>query len=271
MLRARPYVGKRVNGELGAIFVEAVAHRVAFDVGIDEHHVDERVDVVGVSLGRFVLVDGVAFVVDVGEAAQLFFLIVLEPFDAAFQDAGDERDVVLLGDLQAVDDGGGRVRRRLFAPAAEPAPAAVGELHFLQPVDAGLHDLRQLGLVEDGIRVVSLPAFGAVGGVADFLGVEVRALLLNRFEVELHPQQRLLRDDGRQEAVERLLGAAVRIIDEVGQGVDHRAGERGRVADFEPRLIGAACLRHFDFERAEPIVVGGASRVKLSILSMPWT
>ncbi len=62
---------------------------------------------------------------------------------------------------------------------------------------------------------------------------------LNRLEVEPHPQQRLLRDHGRQEAVERLLGAAVGIIDEVGQGVDHRTGQRGRVADFEPRLLGA--------------------------------
>ena len=93
-----------------------------------------------------------------------------------------------------------------------------------------------------GLRVVAFPAFGALGGVADFLGVEVGALLLDRFEVELHSQQRLLRDDGGQEAVERLLGAAVGIIDEVGQGVDHRAGQRRRVADFEPRLLGAPLL-----------------------------
>ena len=102
-------------------------------------------------LGRLVLVDDVAGVVDVGEAAQLLFLILLEPFDAALQHAGHERDVVLLGDLQAVDDDGRGVWRRLFAPAAEPAPAAVGELHFVQPIDAGLDDLRQFGLVEHGI------------------------------------------------------------------------------------------------------------------------
>ena len=43
----------------------------------------------------------------------------------------------------------------------------------------------------------------------------------------------LLRDDGRQEAVERLLGAAVGIIDQVRQGIDHRPGQGRRVADFE--------------------------------------
>ncbi len=63
-----------------------------------------------------------------------------------------------------------------------------------------------------------------------------------------------------QEAVERLLGAAVGIVDEVGQGVDHRAGQRGRVADFEPRLLGAAFLRDVDFERADAGRRGGAHR-----------
>ena len=48
-------------------------------------------------------------------------------------------------------------------------------------------------------------------------------------------QQDLLRDDRRQEAVERLLGAAVGIIDQVRQGIDHRAGQGRRVADFQPR------------------------------------
>ena len=55
----------------------------------------------------------------------LLGLIVLQPFDAAFEHAGHEGHVVLLGDLQAVDDDGRGVRRAMFAPAAEPAPAAV--------------------------------------------------------------------------------------------------------------------------------------------------
>ena len=56
----------------------------------------------------------------------------------------------------------------------------------------------------------------------------------------MHVQQDFLRDDRGQEAVERLLRAAVGIIDQVGQGVDHRAGQRGRIADLEPRLLRAA-------------------------------
>ena len=39
------------------------------------------------------------------------------------------------------------------------------------------------------------------------------------------PAEHSLRDHGGQEAVERLLGAAVGIVDEVRQGVDHRAGQ----------------------------------------------
>ena len=140
----------------------------------------------------FVLVDEVAGVVDVGEAAQLFFLVVLEPFDAALEDAGDEGDVVCFGDLQAVDDDGGGVRRRACSPQPLNQPQPPSESCIsVQSVDAGFDDLGQLGFVEDGVAVVAFPAFGAVGVVADFLGVEVGALLLDRFEVELHPQQRL--------------------------------------------------------------------------------
>ena len=68
----------------------------------------------------------------------LAILIVLEPLDAALQHAWRQRDIVLAGDLQAVDDDGRRVRLALFAPAAEPAPAAVGELHLGQPLTPSL-------------------------------------------------------------------------------------------------------------------------------------
>ncbi len=74
------------------------------DAGIDQHHVNQCVDVVRVVLGRLVLVDNVAFVVDVREASKLLFLVAFEPLDAALQHAGHEGDIVLLGDLQAVDD-----------------------------------------------------------------------------------------------------------------------------------------------------------------------
>ncbi len=71
----------------------------------------------------------------------------------------------------------------VFAPAAEPAPSAVGELHFLQTVDARFDDFCQLGFIENGIVIETLPALGAGGCVADFLRVEIRALLLNGFEI----------------------------------------------------------------------------------------
>ena len=106
--------------------------------------------------------------------------------------------------------------------------------------------------------------------VADFLGVEIRALFLNLLQVELHVDQHLLRDHRRQEAVERLLGAAVGIVDQVGQGIDHRPGQRRRVADFEPRLIDPPLAGHVHL--ILPTVSSGRSApAKLSVLSMPWT
>ena len=47
------------------------------------------------------------------------------------------------------------------------------------------------------------------------------------------------------EAVERLLGAAVRIAREVGDGIDHRTGDGGREAHGEFRLVRAALFGHF--------------------------
>ncbi len=91
-------------------------------------------------------------------------------------------------------------------------------------------------LIEDGVALEAFPALGALLVVADLGGVEVGAFLLNVLQVELHPLERALGDHGGQEAVERLLGAAVGILDQVGQGVHHRAGQRRRVTHFQPRL-----------------------------------
>ena len=55
--------------------------------------------------------------------------------------------------------------------------------------------------------------------------------------------QDLLGDDRGQEAVEGLLGAAVGVVDQVGQGIDHRPGEGGRVADLEARVCRGAAPR----------------------------
>ena len=84
-----------------------------------------------------------------------------------------------------MDDDGRGVRRGVLAEAGEPAPAAVGELHVGQPLDAGRDHLRDLGLVEDRVVLVALPALGPLLGVADLLGVEVGPLVADRLQVEL--------------------------------------------------------------------------------------
>ena len=62
-------------------------------------------------------------------------------------------------------------------------------------------------------------------------------LLANGFQVEAEVDQDLLGDDRRQEAVQGLLGAAVGVIGQVGQGVDQGACERRRIAHLEARLV----------------------------------
>ena len=61
---------------------------------------------------------------------------------------------------------------------------------------------------------------------------------VDRLQVEPQVDQHFLGDNRRQEAVQRLLGAAVGVVGEIGQGVDQRAGQGGRVPHLEPRLIG---------------------------------
>lgn len=80
----------------------------------------------------------------------------------------------------------------------------------------------------------------ALGGVAELLGVEVGPLVADGFEVELHLQKDFLGDDGGQEAVEGLLGAAIGVARQVRQGVDHRPGEGRGEAGFEAGLVGPA-------------------------------
>ena len=176
-------------------------------------------------------------------SCDLLGLVAREPGDAPFEHALGQRDVVLAGDLQAVDDEGRRVRRGVLAEAGEPAPAAVGELHVGQPLDAGGGHLGDLGLVEDRVVRVALPLLGPLARVAELLGVQVGVLLADRLQVEAQVDQDLLGDDRRQEAVQGLLGAAVGVVGEVGQGVDQGAGQRGRIAHLEPRLVGLALGR----------------------------
>ena len=137
-----------------------------------------------------------------------------------------------------MDDHRGGVRVTPFAPAAEPAPAAIGKLHLGESIHACRDDRIHLGFVEHRVPLEALPTFRSLDVVTDFLGVEVGALVANGGQVELHPPERLLRDHCRHEPIERLLGATVGIVEQVGQGVDHRPGQGRRVTHFQPSLLG---------------------------------
>ena len=175
-----------VDGELRAVAIEEVAHLVVVDVGVDEHHVDEGVEVVGVLLaGPASSVGGVL------EQLHLLGLIVLEPLDAAFEHAGDEGDVVLPW------RSAGRGRRRPWCAASEcspqpenqPQPPSVSCISVSALTPAFDH-LRDLVLVEDRVAVEALPA----AWPARWSSPISWALRLVRFswivlEVELHPLQ----------------------------------------------------------------------------------
>jgi hypothetical protein len=102
-------------------------------------------------------------------------------------------------------------------------------------------------LVEDGVGfTVALPPIGRPPGVADLLRIEIGALVADRLEVEPHRDERALRDDGRDEAVERLLGAAVGLIDEVRQRAHPGGGDAGEVADVEAAVLGKPLVGNAD-------------------------
>ena len=101
----------------------------------------------------------------------------------------------------------------------------------------GSGHLGDLGLVEDRVVLVALPLLGALAGVAQLLGVQVGVLVADRLQIDAQVDQDLLGDDRRQEPVQGLLGAAVGVVGEIGQGVDQGAGQRGRVPHLEPRLL----------------------------------
>ena len=145
---------------------------------------------------------------------------------------------LLAGDLQTVDDQGRRVWRGVLAIAGEPAPAAVGELHVGQALDAGAGHLRDFGLVEDRVVLVALPLLGHAR-VASPICWAFRLVCLSRIAFRSRPEvdQDLLGDDRRQEPVQGLLGAAVGVVGEVREGVDQGAGQGGGVPHFEPRLV----------------------------------
>ncbi len=211
--------GLGIDRQVVAVAVEEIAHFLVGGVRIGQDHIDEGVEVVGFLFLRFLVFGPVLDLLD------FLGLVAFEPLDALFQYPRDDGDAVGCGHLEAVDHVGRGVGRGVLAPAGEPAPSAVGELHGGEALHAVLDHVAHGFFLEDGVAVVTLPLFGALGIVADFLRVEVGAFLLDRLEVQAHLLKDLLGHDGRQEAVERLLGAAVGVIHQVGERVHHRAGE----------------------------------------------
>ncbi len=251
----RPNIALRIDREMRAIAIEEAEHLVVADAGVGQDHEDQGIEVVGGRLERLDLADAVL------EQLDLLGLVAREPGDAPFEHPLGQRQVVAAGDLQAVDDQGRRVRRGEFAEAGEPAPAAVGELHVGQALEPGGGHLRDLGLVEDRVVLVALPLLGPLARVAQLLGVEVGVLVAGSPSGRAQVDQDLLGDDRRQEPVQGLLGAAVGIIGEVGQGVDQGAGQGGRVPHFEPRLLGLALGRDADDDlRLSPDRAGSRRR-----------
>ena len=72
----------------------------------------------------------------------------------------------------------------------------------------------------------ALPLCHAFLVVTDFLWVEVGAFVSHILEVDAHFLDQFLGDHGGHEAVQRLLGAAVGVFHEVGDGIDDAAGDR---------------------------------------------
>ncbi len=83
-------------------------------------------------------------------------------------------------------------------------------------------------------------------------------------------EQNFLRHDGGHEPIERLLGAAVGVVDEVGQRIDHGTGEGGAVADFERGFVPGGVLCGHLMVMLPVVVASRMTPEKLSVLSMPW-
>ena len=195
-----------VNGEAVFVAEQEIAHLLIHNFSIREHHVDKRVRVV--RLGFHIGI--VAF-----DLLHFPLLIGFQPGQSAFQNVRQQGQASLPGRLQSVDHGGGRVRIRSLALAGKPSPAPIAVLHvgkFLQTV---ANQGAVFSIVENAIAdpLVFLPLLGPILGDANFLGVEIHPLFLDGLEVEAHVEQHFVSDDHGNEPIQRLLRAAVGVID----------------------------------------------------------
>ena len=244
-----------VERQLGAVAIKEVLHRHIILELAGEHQEDQRIQLVGMIL----VVHGIRRQL---QPADLLGLVAFQPLDAAVVGIGIDLDIAELGDLEAADHPGGGVRRRVFAVAGEPAPAAIGTLHVLQLLRPFLDHIVEEALVEDRrflvavaipveeIAMLVTPLLDPLLVVADLLGIEVRGLGLERLEIDAGLLQHLAGDRGREELVEGLLGAAIRIFDQVRQRIQHGPGQGRGPADLEAALFRTAVDRDGELDLA---------------------
>ena len=91
------------------------------------------------------------------------------------------------------------------------------------------------------VELLEIPlAFGCVLSACCVLDAAEQPVPIDRLGLEAEVVQRLGRDHRRQEAAHRLLGAAVGIVDQVGQRVEHRHGQARRDLHVQLRRLGFA-------------------------------
>ena len=154
--------------------------------------------------------------------------------------------IAFLSEFKPSRDQRGQMRRRMFAHSVEPAPASVAVLHGEEFRDAvGGHFAHSVDVKDRLLEPIDAPPlFRALLRVAEFLRVEIRLLLLQFGKVDARVHERFLRYDGRQEPIERLLRAAVRIVRKVGERVENGARERRREPNREFRRFRTAFFRN---------------------------
>ena len=114
-------------------------------------------------------------------------------------------------------------------------------------LQALVNDRLELGRVEDRVLGVEADVLALLDARAP--PPVGRAHLLHVLQLDAHVLERLEREHGRQEAADRLLGAAVGVIEAVGQGVHHGADQAGGELHLQLRQLGPALLGHGEVHR----------------------
>ena len=140
-----------IDRELRAVAIEEVAHLVVPHAGVDQDHVDQGVDVVGVLLVRLDLRSA-----PFCEQLDLLGLVVLEPGDAPFEHARRAAPRRSAGRLAGRGRPAAVVCGEECSPKPENQPQPPSESCMsARRCDAGRGHLRDLGLVEDRVALVA--------------------------------------------------------------------------------------------------------------------